>query len=243
MNTQAAIEIRNVTKCFGANEVIKDCEMTAAQGAVYGLLGANGAGKTTLFKLLTGLLNPDCGSIEVLGENLQKNRDTMLSKMGSLIETPVFYEHLSAGKNLELHLQYMGVQGLGIDEVLQMTGLPDTKDKPVRKFSLGMRQRLGIARALIHRPRLLILDEPLNGLDPMGIRQMRELFEKLTEEYGMTVLLSGHALHEIELTADKIGVIAQGRIISEETMEKIKAQYSDGLEEYYFTVANRGERA
>lgn len=243
MNTQTAIEIRNVTKSFGTNEVIKDCGMTVTQGAVYGLLGANGAGKTTLFKLLTGLLNPDCGSIEILGENMQRNRDTMLSKVGSLIETPVFYEHLSAGKNLDLHLQYMGVQGFGIDEALRLAGLPDTKDKAVSKFSLGMRQRLGIARALIHRPRLIILDEPLNGLDPMGIRQMRELFVKLTEEYGMTVLLSGHALHEIELTADKAGIIAQGRIISEETMEQIKAKYAGGLEEYYFTVANRGKNA
>lgn len=241
MTKQLSVQVKNVTKCFGTHEVIKDFSMAVPQGAIYGLLGANGAGKTTLFKLLAGLLTPEGGSIEILGENMLKNRDRMLSKVGSLIETPVFYEHLSARKNLELHLQYMGQPGIGIDEALRMAGLHDTGDKAVLKFSLGMRQRLGIARALIHQPRLLILDEPLNGLDPMGIRQMRELFVMLSQEYGMTILLSSHILHEIEQTAGKIGVIAQGRMVCEETLERIRARYQGGLEEFYFAVADGGK--
>ncbi len=176
MSLQTAIQTNHLVKCFGKNEIIKDCSMCIEQGTIYGFLGANGAGKTTIFKLLTGLLLPDSGSIELLGADLLKNRDRMLSQIGSLIESPTFYEHLSARKNLEIHLAYMNTSGFGVEKALQMVGLSDVGEKTVAKFSLGMRQRLGIARALIHQPRILILDEPINGLDPMGIKAMRELF-------------------------------------------------------------------
>lgn len=237
-----AIRTNHLVKCFGQNEVIKDCSMSIEQGTIYGFLGANGAGKTTIFKLLTGLLNPDSGSVEVLGQNMLSNRDKMLSQIGSLIETPTFYEHMSAGKNLEIHLSYMGNHGFKIDKVLQMVGLSDIGDKPVVKFSLGMRQRLGIARALIHQPKILILDEPMNGLDPIGIKNIRELFLRLVKESGMTILLSSHILSEIEHIADKVGVIVDGKMVCESDLSLIKSEYKGSLEDYFFTIMSGGNR-
>lgn len=243
MTVKTAIQTEHLVKCFGQNEVIKDCSLCIEQGTIYGFLGANGAGKTTIFKLLTGLLNPDSGRVEILGSNMLENREKMLSQIGSLIETPVFYEHLSARKNLEIHLEYMGVHGFGVDRALQMVGLSDTGEKAVAKFSLGMRQRLGIARAFIHKPRILILDEPVNGLDPMGIKEMRKLFLYLVKENGMTILLSSHILSEIEHTADKIGVIVDGRMACESDLAQIKSEYQGSLEDYFFNIMSGGKNA
>jgi len=216
--------------------------MSVERGTIYGCLGVNGAGKTTIFKLLTGLLTPENGNIEILETDMLKNRDTMLSKIGTLIESPTFYEHLSARKNLELHLAYMGVYGFGIDKALQMVGISDTGEKAVSKLSLGMRQRLGIARAFIHQPEILILDEPINGLDPMGIKEMRELFVNLVKDSNMTILLSSHILSEIEHIADRIGVISDGMIMCESDLEQIKAEYKGSLEDYFFTLMSGGKQ-
>ena len=243
MSLTIAIQTNHLAKCFGQNEVIKDCSMCIEQGTIYGFLGANGAGKTTIFKLLTGLLNPDSGSVEILGSNILENRDKMLSQIGSLIETPTFYEHLSARKNLEIHLKYMGVHGFGVDKTLQMVGLSDVGEKAVAKFSLGMRQRLGIARALIHQPKILILDEPINGLDPMGIKEIRELFLHLVKENGMTILLSSHILSEIDHIADKVGVILNGKLVCESDLAQIKSEYQGSLEDYFFTIMSGGKHA
>lgn len=242
MSKQIAVQTKHLVKCFGDNQVIKDCSMCIEQGTIYGFLGANGAGKTTVFKLLTGLLTPDSGSVEILGCNMLANRDKMLSQIGSLIEAPTFYEHLSARKNLEIHLAYMENEGFGIDRALQMVGLLDIEEKAVSKFSLGMRQRLGIARALIHRPEILILDEPINGLDPMGIKEVRELFVRLAKEHGMTILLSSHILSEIEYIADKVGVIVEGRIVCESNLAQIKTEYKGSLEDYFFTIMSGGKQ-
>lgn len=236
MSDKIAIQTNNLSKCFGPKEVIHNCNMCVEQGHIYGLLGANGAGKTTLFKLLTGLLTPELGSITILEADMLKNRDRMLSKIGSLIESPQFYEHLSARKNLELHLAYMGTTGMDIEKALAMVGLRDLEEKAVAKLSMGMRQRLGIARAIIHLPRILILDEPINGLDPIGIKEMRELFLALSREYGMTILLSSHILSEIEHIADKIGVLRDGRILCETGIEQLKTEYKGSLEDYFFTI-------
>ncbi len=242
MSIQAAVQTKNLRKSFDTHEGIKGCSMNVPQGAVYGFLGANGAGKTTIFKLLTGLLIPENGSVEILGTDMLKNRDVMLSKIGSLIETPAFYEHLSAYKNLELHLSYMGTSGIDIEKALQMVGLADTGGKAVSRFSLGMRQRLGIARAFIHQPSVLILDEPINGLDPMGIKEMRELFLFLAKEKNMTILLSSHILSEIEHIADKIGVIVDGKIVCESDLAQIKTEYQGSLEDYFFTLMSGGKQ-
>lgn len=243
MNTQKVIQVNNLTKCFGEKEVLRDCSMTLSRGTIYGLLGMNGAGKTTLFKLLTGLLCPDYGSIEILGSDMLKERDKMLARIGSLIEAPVFYEHLSAHKNLELHLSYMGTAGMGAEKALQMVGLTGIGEKAVSAFSLGMRQRLGIARAIVHEPELLVLDEPINGLDPVGIKQMRELFVNLVREKKTTILFSSHILSETEHIADTVGVLSGGKIVDEADLKELKERKQGSLEDYFFTLMTGGDSA
>lgn len=243
MNTQKVIQVNNLTKCFGEKEVLRDCSMTLSRGTIYGLLGMNGAGKTTLFKLLTGLLCPDYGSIEILGSDMLKERDKMLARIGSLIEAPVFYEHLSARKNLELHLSYMDTAGMGAEKALQMVGLTGIGEKAVSAFSLGMRQRLGIARAIVHEPELLVLDEPINGLDPMGIKQMRELFVNLVREKKTTILFSSHILSETEHIADTVGVLSGGKIVDEADLKELKERKQGSLEDYFFTLMTGGDSA
>ena len=243
MNTQKVIQVNNLTKCFGEKEVLRDCSMTLSRGTIYGLLGMNGAGKTTLFKLLTGLLCPDYGSIEILGSDMLKERDKMLARIGSLIEAPVYYEHLSARKNLELHLSYMDTAGMGAEKALQMVGLTGIGEKAVSAFSLGMRQRLGIARAIVHEPELLVLDEPINGLDPMGIKQMRELFVNLVKEKKTTILFSSHILSETEHIADTVGVLSGGKIVDEADLKELKERKQGRLEDYFFTLMTGGDSA
>jgi len=243
LNTQKVIQVNNLTKCFGEKEVLRDCSMTLSRGTIYGLLGMNGAGKTTLFKLLTGLLCPDYGSIEILGSDMLKERDKMLARIGSLIEAPVYYEHLSARKNLELHLSYMGTAGMGAEKALQMVGLTGIGEKAVSAFSLGMRQRLGIARAIVHEPELLVLDEPINGLDPMGIKQMRELFVNLVKEKKTTILFSSHILSETEHIADTVGVLSGGKIVDEADLKELKERKQGSLEDYFFTLMTGGDSA
>ena len=243
MNTQKVIQVNNLTKCFGEKEVLRDCSMTLSRGTIYGLLGMNGAGKTTLFKLLTGLLCPDYGSIEILGSDMLKERDKMLARIGSLIEAPVFYEHLSARKNLELHLSYMDTAGMGAEKALQMVGLTGIGEKAVSAFSLGMRQRLGIARAIVHEPELLVLDEPINGLDPVGIKRMRELFVNLVKEKKTTILFSSHILSETEHIADTVGVLSGGKIVDEADLKELKERKQGSLEDYFFTLMTGGDSA
>lgn len=237
MNEAAAVQTKNLTKAFLGKEVIKGCTMRVARGSIYGFLGANGAGKTTVFKLLSGLLTPTMGKAEVFGKDVETQRSAVLSETGILIETPVFYEHLSAAGNLEVHLAYMGKGDNGkIESVLSRVGLENTGDQPVSKFSLGMRQRLAIARAVVHQPRLLLLDEPMNGLDPMGIRIMRDFFIGLVKGQGMTILISSHILTEMEQVADTIGVIADGIIVKEAPLAEIKAGAPAGLESYFLAL-------
>ncbi|RJW50513.1 ATP-binding cassette domain-containing protein [Lachnospiraceae bacterium OM02-31] len=242
MMTNTAVEIRNLTKVFDGKEVLRSCNLTVQSGTIYGLLGANGAGKTTMFKLITGLLSPTAGNIKVQGETLSIDKKDFLRKMGILIETPVFYNHLSARENLEIHLSYMEHSFEKIEQVLEMVGLGDTGKQPVSKFSLGMKQRLAIGRAISHSPQILILDEPINGLDPMGIRQIRNLFLSLAKD-GMTLLISSHILSEIEHIADVVGVLTNGNVVQEVAICEIKKQYPNGLEEYFFQIMSGGAEA
>lgn len=240
--TNTAVEIRNLTKVFDGKEVLRSCNLTVQSGTIYGLLGANGAGKTTMFKLITGLLSPTAGNVKVQGETLSIDKKDFLRKMGILIETPVFYDHLSAKENLEIHLSYMEQSFEKIGQVLEMVGLGDTGKQPVSKFSLGMKQRLAIGRAISHSPQILILDEPINGLDPMGIRQIRNLFLSLAKD-GMTLLISSHILSEIEHIADVVGVLTNGNVMQEVAICEIKKQYPNGLEEYFFQIMSGGTEA
>ncbi len=234
------LQMRNVAKAFDGREMIHGMNLSVERGMIYGLLGVNGAGKTTTFKMITGLLRPDSGEIIFSGTSVSGQDKGFLREMGILIETPVFYEHLSARENLELHLQYMGCGVDKIEEALNRAGLQNTGRQPVSKFSLGMRQRLAIARAISHGPKLLVLDEPVNGLDPVGIRQMRELFLSLARESGMTLLISSHILSEIEHVADRVGVLADGSIAKEVSMDQVRKDCPEGLEDYFFNIMNGG---
>ena len=236
MNKSLAVQTKKLTKVFPGNEAVKNCNMNVERGTIYGLLGPNGAGKTTLFKIISGLLTPTMGNAQVLGKDIVSERDIILSKIGTIIETPIFYEHLSAAGNLGIHLAYMKKKPGDIDAVLSKVGLSNTGVQPVSKFSLGMRQRLAIARAIIHKPELLILDEPINGLDPMGIREMRDFFIALVKEQNMTLLISGHILMEIEHIADTIGIIKDGTIVREVSMAELKSESPSGLEDYFMDI-------
>ena len=235
-----AISTNRLTKTFSGKEVIRNCQMSVERGTIYGFLGRNGAGKTTVFKLLLGLLKPSAGSASVFGMDSVNDNTAILKHTGSLIETPVFYEHLSATDNLLLHLSYMGMTEIDVEPTLRLVGLPDTGKQPVSAFSLGMRQRLAIARAIIHKPDMLILDEPVNGLDPVGLREMRVLFRQLVDEEGMTILLSSHLLSEIEQIADRIGVIVDGTVVQEVDTKEIREKYSAGMEDYFMSVISGG---
>lgn len=206
--SQNIIEIKNLEKSFRNQKIIDNLSMSIPENCVYGLLGANGAGKSTIFKMLTGLMRPDSGKILFRGQPWRRKN---LEEIGCLIETPPIYENLSAWENLKVRALILGEKEERIREVLEIVDLTDTGKKPAGKFSLGMKQRLGIAIALLGHPGLLILDEPVNGLDPLGIQELRHLIRSFPKQ-GITVLVSSHILSEIRLTADYIGILANGRL-------------------------------
>lgn len=192
------------------------------KGEIYGFLGQNGAGKTTVMKMIVNLWKPTEGMVELFGEILAPTSYEVLKRMGSIIEFPCFYEHLSGRENLRLHCEYMGYYLPGcVEQALDMLGLAQAADMPVKSYSLGMKQRLGIARAVLCRPELLVLDEPTNGLDPAGMKLLRELLRMLCEEYQTTILISSHMLAEVESIADTVGIIHRGRMMREISMRQI----------------------
>ena len=227
---QPVLEAAHLTRVFDRREVLSDVSFQLPAGQVCGVLGPNGAGKTTLLKLLSGLLRPTAGHSSVCGFDSVGDRGRALGRLGLLIETPVFYDHLSAGENLALHLAYMGAEG-DIPAALDQVGLAGARDQSVGQFSLGMRQRLAMARALVHRPRVLLLDEPLNGLDPVAIRELRELFRRLAGE-GVALLVSSHILSEVEQTADRVLVLTEGRLTMDASMADLRAAHPADLEAY-----------
>lgn len=221
----------NLTKTFNKNEVVSNVNLNIKKGEIYGFLGPNGAGKTTIMKMITNLVKPTSGEIEIFGEKLTNSSYEVLKRLGTIIEYPVFYDKLTDKENLELHCEYMGYHNKNeIDTVLSLVNLKSTNGKAVKDFSLGMKQRLGIARAILTKPEILILDEPINGLDPVGIKEMRELLKMLCKEYGTTILISSHILAEIEQIADTIGVITKGKLIEEVTMESIRERNTEYIE-------------
>ena len=216
------IQTNQLTKIIDGKELVKDVDIHVKKGEIYGFLGPNGAGKTTVMKMLTNLWKPTYGSVELFGEKLTPASYEVLKRMGSIIEFPCFYEHMSGWDNLQLHCEYMGYHTPGsIENALEMLGLLEAAKKQVKSYSLGMKQRLGIARAILCRPELLILDEPTNGLDPAGMKQLRDLFRMLCTEYGITIMISTHILSEIESIADTVGVISKGKMMQEISMQEI----------------------
>ena len=229
------VEIKELFKTIDKEEILSGINLQIAEGEIYGFLGPNGAGKTTLMKCMLSLSTITSGSIEIFGKNLQEHREEILSQIGSIIETPIFYENCTAKEVLKIHDQYMGgnITESDIINVLSMVGLKNTTKK-VKEFSLGMRQRLGLARAFLTKPRLLILDEPINGLDPIGIQEIRNLLLSLSKEHGITILISSHILSEIAQIADKIGVIKNGEMIEQISMKEIMRENIE-LEEYFMS--------
>ena len=229
------VEIKEVFKTIDKEEVLSGINLQIAEGEIYGFLGPNGAGKTTLMKCMLSLSTITSGSIEIFGKNLQEHREEILSQVGSIIETPSFYENFTAKEILEIHAQYMGktITESDVIRALRMVGLKNTTKK-VKDFSLGMRQRLGLARAFLTKPKLLILDEPINGLDPIGIQEIRNLLLSLSKEHGITILISSHILSEISQIADKIGFIKNGEIVEQVSMKEIRRKNFD-LEEYFMS--------
>lgn len=208
MTGRNILEIRHLSKSFKGQSVLQDITMEIPEGCIYGLLGPNGAGKSTLLKMMTGILRPGAGEIYFQGHEWSRED---LREIGALIETPPIYENLTAWENLKVKALLIGTSEKRIPEVLQLVDLSDTGKKRAGAFSLGMKQRLGIALALLGSPKLLILDEPVNGLDPLGIQKLRHLIRSFPEK-GITVILSSHILSEIQQTADHIGILSGGKL-------------------------------
>ena len=232
---EQVIVLTELTKQYGKFTAVDHIRLNIRKGEIFGLLGPNGAGKTTLMKCMLSLSTITSGSIEIFGKNLQEHREEILSQIGSIIESPIFYDNYTAKEILEIHAQYMGKNIIESDIIraLRMVGLKNTTKK-VKDFSLGMRQRLGLARAFLTKPKLLILDEPINGLDPIGIQEIRNLLLSLSKEHGITILISSHILSEISQIADKIGFIKNGKIVEQVSMKEIRRENID-LEEYFMS--------
>jgi ABC-type multidrug transport system ATPase subunit len=202
-------------------QTLFDIDLQVEKGTIYGFLGPNGSGKTTTLSLLLGLLNNQQGKIEIFGKNISRHRVDVLRRIGSLIEVPSLYGHLSAKENLEVYRPVYGATRERVKEVLRIVGLEDTGKKTAKKFSLGMKQRLAIALALLPDPELLILDEPANGLDPNGIIELRQLIKKLNKESGMTIVISSHILSEVEKTVSHVGIIYKGKMLFQGSLHEL----------------------
>ena len=216
------IETHDLCKQYGNALRVAHLDLDVPEGSVYGFLGPNGAGKSTTLKMILGLVRPTAGSIRVLGKSMDsKNRLAVLRQVGSLIESPSYYGHLTGEENLRIVQTLRGVPEKNIREVLQIVRLDGQRGKKVAHYSLGMKQRLGLAAALLGYPKLLILDEPTNGLDPAGIQEMRELICELPERFGMTVVVSSHLLSEIDQMADHVAIIRDGELVFQDTLEAL----------------------
>ena len=216
------IETRHLTKTYSDFTAVSDVDLHIPKGSVYGFLGPNGAGKSTTMKMLLGLTKPTSGSFTVNGMKYPENRSEILRDTGSFIEAPAVYGNLSGEENLEIIRKILGLPKSAVAEALEIVGLTQFKKRLAKKYSLGMKQRLGLAGALIGKPPILILDEPTNGLDPVGIHEIRTLIRSLPERFNCTVLVSSHLLSEIELMADNIGILNHSRLLFEGTLDQLK---------------------
>jgi len=218
------LSVKGLKKRIGKKEIIKGLDFDLKRGEVFGFLGPNGAGKTTTIRMLVGLIKPSSGSIEICGYNVEKDFTKAMSQMGCIVENPELYSYLTGWENLEHFARMLPkVDQSYMDYVVKLVRLEERIHDPVKTYSLGMRQRLGIAQALLGKPKVLILDEPTNGLDPMGIREMRNFIRYLAEEEGLTVLVSSHLLSEIQLMCDRVAIISRGTIIKVDSVDQLLA--------------------
>lgn len=218
-----AIVTQGLIKRFGNFEAVRGIDLCVPENTVYGFLGPNGSGKTTVMRLVLGLLRPNAGRIELFGRDLKSHRLELLRRIGAFIESPALYDHLSGRANLQITCRLLGLPMSDVDRVLGIVAMSRAADRKVREYSLGMRQRTALARTLLGEPRLLVLDEPTNGLDPEGIAEMRELIRSLPERVGCTVLVSSHLLSEVENVADYAGFLRKGKLIMQGQLTELLA--------------------
>lgn len=223
MVVQNVIETTNLTKIYGKKKVVQEVNLHVKKGRIYGLLGRNGAGKTTIMKMILRLSSISSGNITLFDEDVQNTEGTVYRRIGSIIEAPAFYPNMTGTENLELFALLRGTIGKNsIEEVLKQVGLPHKDNKKYHSYSMGMKQRLAIANVLLNDPELIILDEPTNGLDPIGIVELRDFIKKMSRELGKTILISSHILSEISLLADDIGIIHEGKLLEETSMADLQ---------------------
>lgn len=236
------IETKQLTKTYSEFTAVNSINLHIPKGTVYGFLGPNGAGKSTTMKMFLGLTKPTSGTFSIDGKKYPENRIEILKSVGSFIEAPAFYGNLSGEENLDIVRRILGLPKSAVDEALDIVGLTQYKNRLAKKYSLGMKQRLGLASALIGKPPILILDEPTNGLDPVGIHEIRSLIRSLPQMFDCTVLVSSHLLSEIELMADNVGILNHGRLLFEGTLDELKegarqkGYSTDNLEETFLAM-------
>lgn len=224
------IELKNVKRVFGKQVAVDLSDLHIEQGEIYGLIGPNGAGKSTIMKMICGLLEPSTGQVSVAGVAMSEaNRIGILKQIGSLIEEPAYYDNLTGFENMQILKELKGLTNHDVAEALAIVRLTDHNDKPVKHYSLGMKQRLGIAMAIMGRPKLIVLDEPTNGLDPQAREEIRRLIRSLPEKFHTTVMISSHALDEIEKMVTQIGIIGKGKLLYQGTVEHFKSQHSGNI--------------
>jgi ABC-2 type transport system ATP-binding protein len=229
------LRTEGLTKRFGELLAVDNIDLQVHEGDIYGFLGLNGAGKTTTIRLILNLIKPTSGRVYIFGYPLRKNPTRIMGELGALIEIPTFYNYLSGYQNLEvLRLAHRGISKKRIDEVLDIVGLGPRRHTRVGTYSQGMRQRLGIAQALLSRPRFMIMDEPTNGLDPQGMHEVRQLILRLHRQEGTTFFISTHLLHEVEMICNRVGIINRGRLILQQDLSSILREGSDAVRIYAF---------
>jgi bacitracin transport system ATP-binding protein len=221
MSDKYLLEVCSLTKEYSDKKAVDNLSITVKEGDVYGFLGPNGAGKSTTIKAILGLIKPTSGKIIINGYDVQSEREKAIEKIGAMVEAPSFYGGLSGYKNLILTANLYGISPNRVDEVLELVGMIEAKNKKVSKYSLGMKQRLGIARAFLNNPNIVILDEPTNGLDPQGIKEIRKLIQDLSVRYNVTFIISSHILSEIQAVCNKIGIIEKGKLKVEGYVEEL----------------------
>lgn len=229
------LEIKNVSKKIGKKQILKDITLEVKQGEIFGFVGPNGAGKTTLIKTMLGLYKQDSGSITINGFNIKTEFEKAMENIGAIIENPEMYDYLSGKDNLKIYKMIGNVSDEALEEIIKTVKLENRINNKVKTYSLGMRQRLGLAQALISNPKLLILDEPTNGLDPIGIKELRELLKKISKEKNISVFVSSHILSEIELMCDRIAIIDGGSLIE---IKDLKDKKQDTKDKVLFEVSD-----
>lgn len=242
------IETQCLTKTYGGFTAVSEINLHIPKGTVYGFLGPNGAGKSTTMKMFLGLTKPTSGAFVIDGRKYPQNRVDILKEVGSFIEAPAFYGNLTGEENLDIVRKILGLPRSSVSEALEIVGLTQHRKQLAKKYSLGMKQRLGLASALIGKPPILILDEPTNGLDPIGIHEIRTLIRSLPQQFACTVLVSSHLLSEIELMADNIGILNHGRLLFEGTLDTLKYNAAsqgyptDNLEDTFLALIDADNR-